>query len=355
MNADQNESPLPSREALAEFLKEEARLLGFDLAGIAPATIGLGYARLSDWLAAGKQGEMDYMKTHAPARRDPALVLPGVRSLLVVGLSYRTEEPTAPVKGEGRVSRYAWGRDYHDVIREKLKALAARVSRIDPAMRARPVVDSAPVVERDYAVLAGLGWIGKNTLLLHRRLGSWFFLGALLLDRDLPADIPFESNHCGTCTRCLDACPTDAFDGPYQLDPRRCISYLTIEHRSSISEDLRAGMGEWLFGCDVCQDVCPWNRKAPPGNTPDFRPGDGMNPLSLAALLSLSDQEFRRRFRGTPLFRTGRTRMVRNAVIVAANQGRMELLPEIRSLAGDADAGVREAANWAIGQLETRE
>ncbi|MFO0947910.1 MAG: tRNA epoxyqueuosine(34) reductase QueG [Planctomycetota bacterium] len=354
MTSPRHETPRPSPEELAEFFKRQARSLGFDLVGLAPATLGLGFDRLSDWLAAGKQGEMNYMATQAPARNDPRMVLAGVRSLLVVGLSYQTEPPSDSGGGEGRVARYAWGRDYHDVIREKLKTLAREASRLDPQLSVRPVVDSAPVMERDYAVLAGLGWIGKNTLLLHRRLGSWFFLGALLVDRELPPDIPFETNHCGSCTRCLDACPTDAFDGPYQLDPRRCISYLSIEHRSGIPESLRAGMGEWLFGCDVCQEVCPWNRKAPPSSTPDFQPREGMNPLSLISLLSVTDQEFRQRFRGTPLFRTGRSRMVRNAVIVAANQGRTDLLPAIRSLAGDADMVVREAANWAIDQLEKR-
>jgi epoxyqueuosine reductase len=206
-------------------------------------------------------------------------------------------------------------------------------------------------MERDYARLAGLGWFGKNTLLLNRKLGSWFFLGALLTTCELDPDAPFEADHCGSCTRCLDACPTNAFDGPYRLDPRKCISYLTIEHRSPIPEELRPLIGDWVFGCDVCQDVCPWNRKAPGSGATEFRPAAGMNPISIAELLSLSEAEFRKRFRETPLFRTKRARVLRNACIVAGNQRLREVLPLLKELCNEPDEALRDAAEWAVQRL----
>jgi epoxyqueuosine reductase len=336
---------------LSAWIKRQAHELGFQLVGIAPAVIGLGADRLARWLADGRHGEMTYMQAHEPARTNPNLVLEGARSVIMVGLGYATTAP-APVRtGFARISRYAWGRDYHDVIRRKLDELARRLLGRRPGVRCRAVVDTAPLMERDYGRLAGLGWIGKNTLLLNRRLGSWFFLGALLVDCALVYDLPFTTDHCGTCTRCLDACPTSAFDGPYQLDPRRCISYLTIEHRSPIGEAVRGGLGDWVFGCDVCQEVCPWNRDAPAAREPEFEPGPETNPIPIIALLGLGEEEFRAKFRGTPLFRARRHRLLRNAAIVAANQGDRNSLPALEALCGDADPVVRETARWAVARL----
>jgi epoxyqueuosine reductase len=338
-------------------IKERAHALGFELAGIAPAADADGFAHLQDWLAQGFAGEMEYMTRHADARRHPDSILPTVRSVLMVGINYK-QETGARSQGtgvSGRVSSYACGQDYHDVLRGKLKTLLGWIQEQAPGVRGRAVIDTAPLLERDFARRAGLGWFGKNTMLLHKQLGSYFFLAALLLDLDMPADAPFQADHCGTCTRCLDACPTAAFAGPYQLDARRCISYLTIELRGSIDEDLRPVMGDWLFGCDVCQEVCPWNRKAPLGTEAALMPnatGAQVDPLEI---LALSEDEFRARFRHTPLWRPGRAGILRNAAIVLGNIGDARALPALRRAAEDTEPTVREAAEWAIAQITARQ
>jgi len=336
---------------LTKSLKEAARNEGFDEVGVVAATPDLGAARLEQWLADGRHGDMAYMADHFSARRDPNLVLAGVKSVVVAALNYRADEPAFPNAGEARISRYAWGRDYHDVIRGKLRRVIERVGPLAPAERFRPVVDSAPLMERDYARMAGLGWFGKNTLLLNRRLGSFFFLGAILTTMELVADAPFEADHCGACTKCLEACPTQAFDDARQLDPRRCISYLTIEHRGAIDERLRGQMGDWIFGCDVCQDVCPWNSKSPATDIADFRPPADVNPLSLETILAMDDASFRARFRGTPLFRAKRRRLVRNALIAAVNGRCFHLKGRIEALCNDPEALVSQTARWALQQL----
>jgi epoxyqueuosine reductase len=251
----------------------------------------------------------------------------------------------------GRVARYACGLDYHDVLRARLNRLLTWVQEEAPGCRGRGVVDTAPLLERDFARRAGLGWFGKNTMLLNKRLGSYFFLGALLLDLDLAPDAAHDAAHCGTCTACLDACPTAAFPGPYQLDSRRCISYLTIELRGPIPEELRPGVGDWLFGCDVCQEVCPWNRKAPAGTEPAFAPRDGREALELTRLLGLSEAEFREEFRGTALTRSKRRGLLRNAAVVLGNLSDPAALPALRRAAGDADPVVAEAARWAVERI----
>lgn len=344
-------SDSPRRE-LTQVAKREARRLGFDAVGVAPATPGLGQDRLAAWLDEGKEGEMAYMREHRDARLDPNHVLDGVRSVVVVALVYRTEEPQPCGPSQARISRYAWGKDYHDVLRQRLETLAERLRDVRPELRCRATVDSAPVMERDYARLAGLGWIGKNTLLLNKDLGSFFFLGALLVDAELEPDLPFESDHCGQCRQCLDACPTQAFDGPYQLDPRRCLSYLTIEHRSGIADELADRFGDWAFGCDVCQDVCPWNKTSPARSSEDgFKPADSLNPLELGELLAMDDASFRQRFRGTPLFRTKRDRVLRSALLVAAGKPFKQLAPVIESRTHDPSPIVADAARWALTRL----
>src|SRR5437868_4979112 len=255
---------------LEDRLKQQAHTLGFDPVGIAAATPADDFDRLREWLECGYAGAMTYLHRHAEARRDPSSILPEVRSVVMVGLSYAPDAPdhspllTPHSELSGTVARYARGADYHDVLRQKLNALLAWVRQEVPGCRGRGVVDTAPLLERDFARRAGLGWIGKNTMLLNKRLGSFFFIGALLLDLELKPDPPHETSHCGTCTACLDACPTQAFTAPGQLDARRCISYLTIELRGPVPEALREPMGDWLFGGDVGQEVCPWNHKAPP-------------------------------------------------------------------------------------------
>jgi epoxyqueuosine reductase len=337
---------------LEQSIKDHARALGFDLVGIAPAVDADGFAHLRDWLARGCAGEMDYMAKHCDARRHPASILPDVRSVVMVGMNYFPGDHPPTDGAHGRVARYAAGNDYHDVLRGKLDELLARVQGDAPGTQGRGVVDTAPLLERDFARRAGLGWIGKNTMLLHKRLGSYFFLGALLLDCDLTPDEPFDAFHCGTCTRCLDACPTDAFAGPHRLDARRCISYLTIELRGPLPEELRPGVGDWVFGCDVCQEVCPWNRKAPPAVTPELAPTRAGLVVDLIDLLGLSEDEFRRRFHGTALFRTKRRGLLRNAAIALGNLGDPRALPALERALADAEPLVRDAARWAINRID---
>ena len=335
---------------LTRRLKDQARAVGFDLAGVCPAVTPPGIERLREWLAAGCAGEMQYMAGRRAAYEHPAHVLQGARSILMLGAGYRTEEPAAPGAGQGRVSRYAWGRDYHDVMRERLRRLARWLQRAAPGARVRGVVDSAPLMEREFARLAGLGWIGRNTLLLDRALGSWLFLAALLTDRELEYDAPFEGDYCGTCRACLDACPTGALVDSYRLDARRCISYLTIELRGEIPAELRPGVGDWLFGCDACQEVCPWNRRAPRSAESGFRPAEGMDPADAAALLGLDDAAFRARFRRTPLWRAKRGGLLRNAAIVLGNRPTPEGHAALKRGLHDPEPTVRAACAWALGQ-----
>lgn len=341
------------REALTTELKSEAGRLGFALAGACPAATPTGLHRFYDWLDAGYGGEMHYLDGRRKAYEHPRHVLEGVRSLLLLALPYRSREPEPADTGSGRVSCYAWGSvDYHDLIHERLKRLAGALRGQVPAARVRGVVDTAPLLEREFAQLAGLGWTGKNTLLLNPQLGSWFFLAALLTDQELAYDEPFTQDHCGTCRACLDACPTDAFPQPYVLDATKCISYLTIELRDAVPRELRDGLGDWIFGCDVCQDVCPWNQRAPETLESGFAPREEMNPAALARLFELDDNAFRRWFRRTPLWRAKRRGILRNAAIVLGNQQDRAALPVLRQASHEEeDPVVREACAWAIERI----
>ncbi|HEV2968686.1 MAG TPA: tRNA epoxyqueuosine(34) reductase QueG [Pirellulales bacterium] len=338
--------------SLTDALKTEARRLGFDLAGACPAVGPGGMERFHEWLAAGYAGRMQYLADRAAAYEHPRHVLDGARSVLMLAMVYRTTEPIEARAGEGRVSRYAWGQDYHELIRARLNRLADFLQDQAPGAKVRGVVDTAPLLEREFAQLAGLGWIGKNTLLLNKQLGSWFFLAALLTDIELDYDAPHETDHCGTCRACLDACPTDAFVAPYVLDARRCISYLTIELRASIPTNLRGGIGDWFFGCDVCQDVCPWNHRAPATAEPAFAPDDKMNPVALAALFALDDAGFRERFRRTPLWRAKRRGLLRNAAIVLGNRPDRATIPALTRGLNDVEPLVRAACVWALMQFD---
>ncbi|MFQ5733290.1 MAG: tRNA epoxyqueuosine(34) reductase QueG [Planctomycetaceae bacterium] len=351
---------------LAADLKTVARDLGFELVGIAPAVAPDGFQPFQKWLNDGYAGEMAYLPNREAAYEHPRHVLEAVRSVVMLAINYNTNSPV-PNEREydrpdpetdsgriipGRVSRYAQGeRDYHDVIAEKLRRLADVLHAARPGCRTRGVVDTAPLLERDFGRLAGLGWFGKNTMLINTRQGSWLFLAALLTDVALEADEPHATDHCGTCVRCLEACPTDAFPEAYVLDARRCISYLNIELRGPIPADLRDDVGDWLFGCDVCQDVCPWNHKAPPSAEPAFRPVDDLSPADAAALLRLDDASFRARFRHTPLWRPKRAGLLRNAAIVLGNSGRLDAVPTLIEALSDDAWPVRGAAAWALGKL----
>lgn len=333
-------------------LKEAARGLGFELAGACPAISPAGYHQFLEWLELGYAGEMNYLPDRSDAYAHPDSVLQGVSSILMLGMNYQTQDRRSPAIGEGSVARYAWGEtDYHDLIHGRLKQLKAALGELAPQASTRGVVDTAPLLEREFGQLAGLGWAGKNTLLLNREHGSYFFLAALLTDIELEYDEPFEANHCGTCTACLDACPTDAFPRPFVLDARRCISYLTIEHRGEIAEDLRGQWGDWLFGCDICQEVCPWNRRVPPSHEPDFSPRNDENPVSLMQLFELTDEQFRARFRKTPLWRSRRRGVLRNAAMLLGAQGDPAALPVLNIGLRDDDELIRESCRWAISRI----
>ncbi len=309
--------------ALAEGLKTRAREVGFDLCGIAPAVSPGTFPEFLDWLHRGYAGEMAYLPRRAEAYSSPASVLKGVRSVIMLAVSYQSGPPASPPAEQGRIARYArLPADYHDLIRERLRRLADYLHQQRPGCRTRGIVDTAPLLERDFARRAGLGWIGKNTMLIHKRLGSWLFLAALLTDVELPSDAPQETAHCGTCTRCLEACPTDAFPQPYVLDATRCISYLTIELTGPIPADLQPPLGDWLFGCDICNDVCPWNRKAPETADPEFRPDAKREEVRAEDFLTMTPDEFAARFGHTPLARPGLEGMRRNAEIVLRNAGK---------------------------------
>jgi epoxyqueuosine reductase len=299
---------------LTESVKALALELGFDLVAVGPAAPPEHGAALRRWVEAGHAGSMGYLSRRLEERLDPARVLPGVRASVCVALNYYQGE--AGDSTWRPIARYAWGRDYHDVIGPRLERLAAHLTEAAGA-RSRGYVDTGPVLERDLAARAGLGWIGKNTMLLHPALGSWFFIGVLLTTADLVADAPL-ADRCGSCRACLDACPTGAFVAPYVLDARRCISYLTIEHRGPIAADLHRGMAGWQFGCDVCQDVCPWNRKAPPTRHPEFVP-DTAYP-GAGAVSQMDDAAIREAFRGSALLRAKPAGLRRNALIYRENE-----------------------------------
>ena len=344
-----------ARASTTAQLKAEAERLGFALAGVCAAVSPPGWSRFESWLAGGFAGEMQYLSERRDAYRHPRHVLDGVRSILMLAANYRTEDPRPSVPGTGRVSRYAWGQDYHVALWNRLNRLAEFLGERWPGARARGVVDTAPLLEREFAQLAGLGWIGKNTLLLNKRLGSWFFLAALLTDVELQPDAPHETDHCGTCRACLDACPTGAFVDAYQLDARRCISYLTIELRDAVPHELRGGVGDWLFGCDVCQDVCPWNRQAPRTSAEAFAPRADTNPVDLATLFLLDDAAFKARFRHSPLWRPKRRGILRNAAIVLGNQRQAGAIDAVSHGLHDDESLVRGACAWALGQIGTSE
>jgi len=299
---------------LTESVKARALELGFDLVAVGSADPPEHGAALRRWIAAGHAGSMGYLERRVEERLDPQRVLPGARATVCVALNYHQGEPPDP--SWQPVARYAWGRDYHDLIGPRLERLAAHLAEAGGA-RSRGYVDTGPVLERDLAARAGLGWIGKNTMLLNPALGSWFFIGVLLTTAELTLDAPL-ADRCGTCRACLDACPTGAFAAPYVLDARRCISYLTIEHRGEIDPALRTGMTGWQFGCDVCQDVCPWNRKAPVTAERDLHP-HGVYP-GAEAIAGMDDAALRARFRGTALLRAKPSGLRRNAAIYLENQ-----------------------------------
>jgi len=340
---------------LSRQIPEWARELGFDQSGITLPDTGEHARRLNEWLDQGLHGEMHYMADHGVKRHEPRALIPGTQRVISVTMNY-LQAPDSPGEQlrqpeKAYISRYTLGRDYHKLIRKRLTHLAKKIDDALSGYDYRAFVDSAPVMERALAQQAGLGWIGKNTMLLNRKAGSFFFLGEIFTSAPLPVSEPFEQEHCGRCTACLTKCPTDAFAGPYVLDARRCISYLTIELKGRIPEELRPLMGNRVFGCDDCQLVCPWNRFSKPTSEPDFAPRHGLDTAGLIELFLWSEEEFLEKTAGSAIRRTGYEGWLRNLAVGLGNAP--TTIPVIEALKARADQPselVREHVQWALKQ-----
>jgi len=341
--------------ALAARAKSLARDTGFDLAGVARADAPPDLAFFAEWVARGFAGEMSYLSSQVARRSDLGAAFPWARSVLCVGLQYDTPHSysTAAPADRGWISRYAWGDDYHDVMKALLHRVVERLRAEAGPFEARAYVDTGPVAEKAWAAAAGLGAWGKNGCLLHPEHGSWFFLGEIVTDLDLPADAP-RPDMCGRCTACLEACPTGALVAPYVLDATRCISYLTIEVKGRVPEERRSGVGRHVFGCDICQDVCPWNRRRRHRGGAAFEPRRGAEAPDLAELAGLGEEAFRERFRRSPVKRAKRRGLLRNVALAIGNAGGAGHRPALERLAGDEDPVVREHAAWGLRRLDER-
>ncbi len=322
-------------------VKSAAAELGFDRVGVTTARTLQREAYYRDWLARGHAGSMDYLTRNVESRVDPSRLFAGARSIICTAINYRRTDsdppesapPAAETAPTGRIAQYARGEDYHVVVRDLLETLIHRLrQRLNEQFEARACVDTAPLIERELAAAAGVGWIGKNTLVMHETVGSYLFLGEIVTTLDLEPDAP-AIDHCGTCTRCLEACPTDAFPAPYQMDASRCISYLTIEHRAPIAPALASKLGDWVYGCDICQDVCPHNSKSPPGTEPRLMANRLPARIELGPLIALRSGDYRRLTRGTAARRATRAMWQRNAAIAAENarHGEAGDAPETRT------------------------
>jgi epoxyqueuosine reductase len=339
-------------------IKEAAREAGFELAGIAPVRDFPELRHFEKWIAAGHAAEMKYLEARTEdgdlKRASLRSAAPWARSVIVCAINYNTAHPYSTAVDDpdrGWISRYAWSQqDYHDSVMRRLRLVELKLKEAADAPGdciTRCFVDTGPLVERVYAKYAGVGWIGKNTCILNQEMGSWLFLGVILTSLELAPDLP-APDRCGTCTRCVDACPTDALIAPYQLDSNKCISYLTIEKRGAIPEQAREGIGRHVFGCDICQDVCPWNRKAPETEAAEFQPREGLMNPALEWLAEITAEEFREKFRGSPIRRAKRSGLRRNAVIAMGNSGQRRFVSSLEKLAADEDAVVAESARWAL-------
>ena len=333
---------------MLQAIRQEADFLGFNRCNVASVEPYVGIEHYDSYLAKGHHAGMSWMVRSRPPRARPDLLLPGAKSIVTLGVDYRWPRPERPNKSVGRVSAYAWGRDYHKLIGKRLKKLGFRLKDLFPELNLYWGVDSRPFIERAWAERSGLGFVGKNTMLISPGQTSFFFLAMLMLDVDLPSTEPLKRNFCGKCRKCLDFCPTDAFVGPFQLDARKCISYLTIEHKGSIPTHLRSLMGDWIFGCDLCQEVCPHNHKTPEGKLRDLAPREGHAWIDLAWILSASDDEILKKYEGTPLRRAGPIRLKRNAAVVAGNINAQHLHKHLRDLCDGSVELLREHARWAL-------
>jgi epoxyqueuosine reductase len=343
-------------QGLAERVKTAALEVGFDLVGVARPEAPAELDFFASWVARGHAGEMTYLASQVEKRSDLRVAFPWARSIVCVALQYDTPAPysNAAPDDRGWIARYAWGDDYHDVMTALLDRLAARLTEALGPFRSRRYADTGPIAEKAYAAAAGLGAYGKNTCLLHPEHGSWFFLGELVTDLDLDPDAP-RVDLCGSCTACLDVCPTGAFPAPYVLDATRCISYLTIEAKGAIPEALRPGVGRHVFGCDLCQDVCPWNRKRRHAGAAAFEAREGLMAPGLDELAGLTPEAFSLRFRGSPVKRSKRRGLLRNVAVAMGNSADPAHVPALERLAADEDPLVREHAAWALGRLKNSE
>jgi len=355
---------VPARE-FSQQVKAAAVEAGFDLAGIAGVGEFPELEYFPAWIAEGRGGEMAYLHARdeqgSLKRASLRSVALWARSVVVCALNYNTAQPYSTQVNDsdrGWISRYAWSRrDYHNVVLQKLKQVEARISSqwtvaSGQEIQTRAYVDTGPLVERVYAKYAGVGWIGKNTCIINQRLGSWLFLGVILSSLELTADLP-APDRCGTCRRCLEACPTQALTAPYQLDSNLCISYLTIEKRGAIPEEMRAGMGRQVFGCDICQDVCPWNRKAPASSSPDLQPRSELVNPALEWLAEMKAEQFAESFRGSPVRRAKLSGLRRNAIVAMGNSGNGKFISTLERLSSDPDPVVAEHADWALAKVRT--
>ena len=345
---------VPAVPTISAEVKRLAAEAGFDLAGIAPVREFAELEYFPGWIDKGYAGEMRYLESRAESgelkRSSLKHAAPWARSVVVCAINYNTENQLSVAgcqSSEGWISRYAWSQeDYHDSVLRRLRQVEAALQQ-QADCRTWCYVDTGPLIERVYAKYSGIGWQAKNTCIINQEIGSWLFLGVILTSLELTPDLP-APDRCGTCTACLDACPTNAFLGPYQLDATRCISYLTIEKRGAIPEELRPGIGRHVFGCDICQDVCPWNREAPATSLPEFQPREGLMNPALEWLAQMPVEEFRERFRGSPIKRTKYSGIRRNVAIAMGNSGNQDFIPILEKLAADEDQTVADHARWAL-------
>jgi len=338
---------------LKQAIIQRARELGFDECRFTRANVPAHAQAFREWIEAGKAGEMAWLERNADRRTDPQLVLPGAKTIVVLGMSYwQGEAPTADnPAATGRVARYAWGDDYHDLIEKKLREFEALF--IAHGGVQKRYVDTGPMLERDHAATAGLGWQGKSTMLISRQLGTWFFLAEILTTLEIEPDEPAH-DHCGNCTRCITACPTGAITAPHQLDARRCVSYLTIENPGPIPEEYRQQIGDRIYGCDDCLAVCPWNRFAKVSHESTFAAREFVHGFALRDFLALDDEQFRTLFRKSPIKRIKRPRFLRNVCVALGNVGQPDDLPALRRAAEDPHPLIADHARWAITQILSR-
>ncbi|MEC8555132.1 MAG: tRNA epoxyqueuosine(34) reductase QueG [Planctomycetota bacterium] len=330
-------------------LKQRAAELGFVLSGVAAAASPGRLPALNRWLDSGFHGEMSYLETRREAYQHPNSIVDGCRSLLMLALPY---DSSGVEEQASKIARYARGQiDYHDIIHARLKRLKSWLLKREPQAKVRGIVDTAPLLEREFAEIAGLGWVAKNTMLINRSWGSYFFLAAILTDIELTPDTPHEKSFCGTCTACLDNCPTGAFPEPFVLDATKCISYQTIENRDEVAKEVKPHFHEWMFGCDICQEVCPWNKHPKECDSELLPELESFNPVEL---LELTEEEFRERFRKTPFWRPRRRGMLRNAILSVGAQKLPEAVPALQRLLRDEEELIRMSAAWSLMQLDAK-